>query len=312
MAASPKPIFLDGEEVEQYLLLKDLITCIETSFVQFSNKDDGLVQPQRLFLPVSDENFFLLKPAYSKPDKTIATKLLTLYPKNEKEHGLPALQSTVMIYNSENGALQAILDGIAVTDLRTAAASAVAVKHLSPNASTLAIIGTGHQAASHVKLMRELKDFKEIRVYGRTKERRDQFAERWNITACESAEECVKNADVVVTVTSSKTPVLFYKWLKQDALVCIVGAPEPHAREVDDDIMLKSQLITDSYEGANHCGDVILSGARVDGELGDVISGRLAPQFERLRVFKSNGMAIQDLVAGKIVVQNYKLAASSQ
>jgi len=280
---------------------------LEKSFVQFSQKVDGITQPQRLFVPVEDDKYFLVKPACSLLDKTLSAKLLTLYPNNEKEHGLPALQSIVCIFDSETGSLEAVLNGIAVTDLRTAAASAVAVKHLSRDAKILAIIGGGHQAVSHIKLMRELDQFVEIRVFIRSEEKREDFAKQWNVdTTYESVEDTVRDADVIVTVTSSKTAVLFHRWVKPTALVVLVGAPEPTSREADDDLMLQSQVITDSIEASRHGGDVSLSGCEVVGELGSVVAGELEPRWDCVRVFKSNGTALQDLVAGRIVVDNYK------
>jgi len=199
------------------------------------------------------------------------------------------------------------MDGISLTDLRTAAASAVAVRHLSRKGGVLTIIGGGHQAVSHIKLMRVLDHFADIRVFIRSVEKRGKFAEQWSVdTSYESVEDAVRDADVVVTATSSKTAVLFHRWVKATALVVLVGAPEPTSREADDDLMLNSQVITDSMEAAQHGGDVRLSGCHVVGELGRVITGDLEPSWDCVRVFKSNGMALQDLVAGRIVVDNYK------
>ena len=358
-----KPLFLDGEQVENHLPLPALIEAIEKCFVQYSTKVTGVTQPQRLFVPVGgscsgddnkvdggdeggeikdnksdgskgegdegdkrkeekvnsdskgegDGRFFLVKPACSIPDNTISTKLLTLYPHNERDHGLPALQSVLTIFDATTGSLRAVLDGIVVTDLRTAAASVVAVKHLSPfemggGEKVLTIIGGGHQAVSHVKLMRQLHGwFRETRVFIRSPHKREDFASTWNVdTNFETVEDAVHNADVVVTATSSKTPVLFHQWVKPTALVVLVGAPEPTSREADDELMLRGQVFTDSLEAAQHGGDVRLSGCTVVGELGSVVVGNgVAPKWDTVRVFKSNGMALQDLVAGKIVVDNY-------
>lgn len=306
MASHGQALFLNAQEVEQNLPLQELIDGIENSFVQFTTKQEGVSQPQRMVIPVSQKNFFLVKPVCSLPDKTMATKLLTYYPGNEEKNNRPTHQAVVVVFDSDTGSLQGVLDGVAITDMRTAAATAVAVKHLSREGDDiLAIIGTGHQAASHIKLLRKIRNFKEIRVYSRSKERREAFAELWNVTACESAESAVKNADVIVTVTMSATPVLSKEWVKVNALVNIVGAPLPTTREVDDGIMHCSQIIADTAEGSYaSAGDIILSKAKIDGELGDVINGNLKVDFDRMRVFKSNGMAIQDLVAGKIVVAN--------
>jgi len=274
-----KPLYLDQDEVETNLPLPELIDAIEKCFVQYSQKVSGITQPQRLFMPVGEDEegkFFLVKPACSLPDNTLCTKLLTLYPNNEQQHQLPALQSVLTIFNATTGSLEAVLDGIAVTDLRTAAATVVAVKHLTPRVEgvverkVLTIIGGGHQAVSHIKLFRQISDwFSETRVFIRSSHKRTDFSNKWNVdTSFESVEDAVRGADIIVTCTSSKTAVLYHKWVKPTSLVVLVGAPEPTSREVDDDMMLKGHVFTDSMEAAQHGGDVRLSRCVVVGEVG--------------------------------------------
>jgi len=306
-----KPLFMDNGQVENNLPLDKLIEGIERSFVQFSSQVEGVVQPQRMVLNVQNDDLFFIKPAVSLPDKTLCAKLLTLYPENEDKHKRPSHQAIVTIFDSETGSLEAVLDGVAVTDLRTAAATAVACKYLAPSGddNILTLIGTGHQAISHLKLLRAVSAYKEIRVCSRGNfERAKTFALQWGVKAVESIEEGVKGAHVVVTVTkSSAEPVVLWKWLKPNALVAIVGSPVPSQRDVDSATMLNSMVIADTSSGASaSSGDVIQSECKIDGELGDVISGKLKVEWDRTRVFKSCGMAIQDLVAGRIVVDTYK------
>ncbi|XP_066910907.1 ketimine reductase mu-crystallin-like [Clytia hemisphaerica] len=308
-----KPLFLDGEQVEQHLPLLDLLDGIEKSFVNYSNKIEGLIHPQRLVLNVQNNDLFFVKPVVSTPDKTICTKLLTLFPENEAKYQVPSHQAIVTVFDSDTGSLQAVMDGVAVTDLRTAAASAIARKHLAPrgNSNILAIVGTGHQAVSHVKLFRAVSGYKEIRVCSRSNpQRAQQFAKQWGIKAASSVQEGVRDADIVVTVTkSSAQPVVLYEWLKPNALVVIVGSPISSQRDVDSSTMLNSIVVADSKPGAMETsGDVIQSGCEVHGELGEVIGGKMKVGFDKMRVFKSSGLAVQDLVAGKIVVQNYRKA----
>eukprot|EP00111_Clytia_hemisphaerica_P024869 TCONS_00073309-protein len=308
-----KPLFLDGEQVEQHLPLLDLLDGIEKSFVNYSNKIEGLIHPQRLVLNVQNNDLFFVKPVVSTPDKTICTKLLTLFPENEAKYQVPSHQAIVTVFDSDTGSLQAVMDGVAVTDLRTAAASAIARKHLAPrgDSNILAIVGTGHQAVSHVKLFRAVSGYKEIRVCSRSNpQRAQQFAKQWGIKAASSVQEGVRDADIVVTVTkSSAQPVVLYEWLKPNALVVIVGSPISSQRDVDSSTMLNSIVVADSKPGAMETsGDVIQSGCEVHGELGEVIGGKMKVGFDKMRVFKSSGLAVQDLVAGKIVVQNYRKA----
>eukprot|EP00795_Rhopilema_esculentum_P009324 gene9324-17024_t len=277
---------------------KDLIDFIEKGLKNFSGKfpgdDGGVVQPVRTAVDVKEYGGVLLSmPAYSSNDGILSTKLVSLYSENS-ELGLPSHQGVVVSFDPKTGTPSAVLDAESITNLRTAAATAVATKHLaSPDAKVLAIIGCGHQAQSHIELLKYVKEFSE-RKY-----------EKVNAKPCESVEVAVKDADVIVTVTLSKVPVVFGKWTKQNCLINIIGACRPDWREVDDDIMQNSQVIVDTTEGAlKESGDVILSKAEILGELGNVISGSIQIDFSKRRVFKSLGMALEDGIAAKIVLEN--------
>lgn len=307
-----KPLFLDSDQVNQHLPLNELITGIEASFVNFSNKVEGLVQPSRLVMKVQNEDLFLVKPVISTPDKVLCTKLLTLFPENEARYQVPSHQAVVTLFDSDTGSLMGVMDGVAVTDLRTAAATAVARKYLAPpgDDNILCIVGTGHQAVSHLKLFKAVSKYKEIRVCSRgSPERAAEFAAAWDVRSAASVRDGVRDADIVVTVTrSSADPVVLYEWLKPGCLVAIVGSPVPSQRDVDTPTMVNSMVVADSTESSmKSSGDVIQSACKVHGELGDVISGKLKVEdWGRTRVFKSNGMAIQDLVAAKIVITNFR------
>lgn len=305
-----KALFLNNDEVEKNLPLPDLLDGIQKSFVHYTNKIKGIVQPQRVVLNVQNNDLFFVKPCISTPDKTICTKLLTLFPENESRYNIPSHQAVVTIFNSETGTLDAVMDGVAITDLRTAAATAVARKFLAPlgDGNILTIVGTGHQAVSHLKLMKEVSGYKEVRVCSRGNfKRAEEFAVKWGVSAFATVEEGVSGADIVIIVTkSSAEPVVKFEWLKPTAFVAIVGAPVPSQRDVDDGVMLNSMVVADSTSGSYaQSGDVIQSKCKVSGELGEVINGNLEIVWDKIRVFKSNGLAIQDLVAGRIVVNNY-------
>ena len=301
-----KPLFLDENDVLENLPFEQLFTGIEQGFVNYTTKKVN--QPGRMIISVGVKNSFLVKPVVSEPNKGIATKLLTLYPDNESQHGLPSHQAVVTLFDLETGSLQGVLDGAAITDIRTAVATAVAVKHLSKKeAKVLAVIGTGHQGKSHINALRELNQFDKIRVYSRTKEKREKFAEDMNVIACNSVEEATKNADVIVTATLSEVPYLSVKYVKKGALINIVGAAFPNMREVHDELMHSSQIFTDSIEESyKSCGDIIASKATIDGELGSVIEGKLEVDWNRTRIFKSNGLGVQDLIAAKIVIETFR------
>jgi alanine dehydrogenase len=186
--------------------------------------------------------------------------------------------------------------------MRTAAVSAVATKLLAKaDASVLALIGAGVQARSHLQALRLVRDFREVRVY--SPRSAAAFAHEFGITAAASAEDAVRGADVIVTATTSQTPVLNGAWLSPGAHINAVGAPRPDWRELDDELLRRARIVVDSRAAAPvESGDVIAAG-HIEAELGEVVSGtvpgRTSP--EEITLFKSLGMAVEDIVAADLV-----------
>ncbi|XP_004210131.3 ketimine reductase mu-crystallin [Hydra vulgaris] len=304
------PKFYSANDVNRCLSNESerLIEVIEESFVTFSTKQAGFIQPQRMAVNITEYNSLMMKPCISLSNQIASFKILTINQLNEINFGLPVIQGVIVVFDTISGSVNAIVDAISVTDRRTAAASAVAIKHLCKESDTiLAIIGTGHQGASHVQLLSAYKKFSEIRVFSRTKENCHAFAKKYNCIPCDSVKNAVKDADIIVTATTSISPVLFKKWIKHGCLIIAVGAPLCNQRELDDEIMLTSQIFTDTEEGAYaSAGDVILSNAKIHGELGNVINKTINIDWNTTRVFKSNGMAVQDLVTVKLILDKDK------
>jgi ornithine cyclodeaminase/alanine dehydrogenase-like protein (mu-crystallin family) len=182
--------------------------------------------------------------------------------------------------------------------------SAAATKLLAPeNSKVLAILGSGVQARSHIEALRLVRNFEEVRGWSPTKSHAEEFAEEIGARST-SAEEAVRDADVVVTVTSSKTPVLKGAWLKRGCHVNAVGACRPDWRELDDDAM-RNLLFVDSREAAmKESGDVILSGAKIYAELGEALSGKIDNHADETTIFKSLGMAVEDIAAALLVYRS--------
>jgi thiomorpholine-carboxylate dehydrogenase len=199
------------------------------------------------------------------------------------------------------------MDGRLITGMRTAAVSAAATKLLaSLNARVLAILGSGVQARSHVEALRLVRQFEEIRVWSPTLEHAKRFAEEIGATAMSSPQEAARDADVIVTVTGSKAPVLKGDWLKPGCHVNAIGACRPDWRELDDEAMQKNVVFVDSREGAlKESGDVILSGAKIYAEIGEALAGQIPAQANATTIFKSLGMAVEDIAAATLVYHSY-------
>jgi len=298
---SDQPIFLNEQAVRRHLRMANLIPVMEKALIDFSA--GKVTQPVRSVIKVDPPGGFLgLMPA-STPEG-LGLKAVTFYPSNA-ECGLPTHMATIFLVDPQTGTPLAIIDGRLITEMRTAAVSAVATKLLAaPESKILAILGSGVQARSHVEALKLVRHFEEIRVWSPTKERATQFAKEIGATAF-AAEGAVRGADVVVTVTSSTTPVLKGSWLKPGCHVNAVGACRPDWRELDDDAMQKSVIFVDSREGAmKESGDVILSGAKIYAELGEALSGRTPPVVDETTIFKSLGMAVEDIAAALLVFRS--------
>jgi ornithine cyclodeaminase/alanine dehydrogenase-like protein (mu-crystallin family) len=241
-------------------------------------------------------------PAFT-PDG-LGLKAVTFYPSNVK-HGIPTHMATIFLVDPETGAPWAIMDGTLITEMRTAAVSAVATKLLaSPEAKILAVLGSGVQARSHVEALGLVRQFEEIRVWSPTKQRADRFAKEIGASSL-SAEQAVRGADVIVTATSSKEPVLKGSWLKPGCHVNAVGACRPDWRELDDDAMQRNIVFVDSRDGAmKESGDVILSEAKICAELGEALAGKVPPRENETTIFKSLGMAVEDIAAATLVYRS--------
>jgi ornithine cyclodeaminase/alanine dehydrogenase-like protein (mu-crystallin family) len=197
----------------------------------------------------------------------------------------------------------AVLDGRLITEMRTAAASAVATQRLArANASVLAILGSGVQAGSHLAALRHVRSFKEVRVW--SPRNAAAFAQRHGVKAAATAADAVRGADVVVVAANATTPVLQGRWLAPGTHVNAIGATRPEWRELDDDLVKTARIFVDSREAAlRESGDVIAAQSEVT-EIGAVVAGT-APgrrSAQEITLFKSVGVAVEDVAAAALVL----------
>jgi ornithine cyclodeaminase/alanine dehydrogenase-like protein (mu-crystallin family) len=287
---------LDDAAVRRLLDPAELIPAMEQALAAFSA--GSVVQPTRLTVPVADYRGFLgLMPAYT--GSALGAKLVTFYPENRN---VPTHHATILLFDPATGRPLVSLDGQLITEVRTAVVSAVATRHLArPDAKVLAILGSGVQARSHLAALRLVREFREIRVWSPRHAR--AFAEEHGVHAAASAEDAVRGADVVVTVTTSRTPVLRGEWLKPGSHINAVGAARPDWRELDDETLRRAKVYVDSREAALvESGDVMAGGAIV-GEIGDVIAGA-APgrtSSDEITLFKSLGLAVEDVATAELL-----------
>lgn len=270
--------------------------------------------PLRSMVPFEGAaGFMATMPAWrGGSDPVFSLKSLVIAPDNPAR-GLDTHQGTVTLFDGETGVPRAILDASAVTSVRTAAVSAVATRVLARSeARVLAILGAGVQGRAHLRALPAVREFDEVRVYSPSVEHAQALADG-RATVSPSAEAAVRGADVVVLATSSPEPVIRREWLSPGAHVNAIGASVPSSRELDVETVAACSFYCDSRESVrNEAGEFRLAveqGAitgeeHVRAELGEVLAG-MAPGrtgSEELTVFRSLGMAVEDLAAAERAV----------
>ena len=295
-------MYVPESEVRAALTYKALIPAIRQALIDYSA---GLVvQPPRTIMRAGNaedhrNGCFATMPVIA--GDVMAVKNVTFYPCND-ELGLPTHMAIIELLRRATGEPLAVMDGRLITEMRTAAVSAVALAALaSAGVRSLGILGSGVQARSHLQAFHHvMPGLTEIRIWSRTTGNAERLAAEAGARAT-SIEEAA-SADVVLTVTASAVPVLEGKWLADKALVISVGATGATVRELDDHATQSSYIVAECKAAAEReSGDIVLSGTKVDAEIGQILAGRVPAPVGRRILFKSVGMAIEDLTAARLV-----------
>ena len=302
-------IWLNEANVRAVLPLDDLIGAMEGALIALSCGE--VRQPVREVIEAGVGNFFATMPALLTTGPAMGAKLVTVYHENG-HRGLPTHQAAIVLQDASNGSLLAVMDGRYITEMRTAAVSAVAVRKLArAGARTLALIGSGVQAGSHLAALRLVWNFDEVRCWSPTAANLRRFIDAHpEVQPSESVERAVDGADVVVLVSGAVTPIVFSEWIAPGALVIGVGACRPYQREMEGKLVARGRLIVDSRAAAlRESGDIVMAinegefGAEhVAGELGEVLAGRIAGRTsdDEVIVVKPLGQAVEDVAAAQL------------
>jgi thiomorpholine-carboxylate dehydrogenase len=291
-------MLLKEDDIRALLGMEELIPAMADALRDLSA--GKVEQPLRQVLPVAEhQGFFAVMPAYGG---ALGAKLVTFYPNNKS---VPTHHAMILLFRPETGEPLVTMDGRLITEMRTAAVSALATDALArADASVLAILGSGVQARSHLAALRIVRRFREVRVW--SPRNANEFARQSNVSAATSAEAAVRGADVIVVATAATTPVLMGEWLSPGVHINAVGATRPNWRELDDDVLRKARIYVESREAAmKESGDIIAAG-KIFAEIGEVVAGSKngRESDEEITLFKSVGVAIEDIAAADLVYRN--------
>jgi ornithine cyclodeaminase/alanine dehydrogenase-like protein (mu-crystallin family) len=311
------PLWLSESEVHHALAMGELIDAMQTALITFSSGE--AIQPVRTAFEFGPRAFFAAMPACDPGSGLIGAKLVSVVMDNAAKD-LPSHQALIALFDRATGAVLAIADGRYITEARTAAVSTVSARHLArQDAHTLAIIGSGVQARSHLDALPLVRDFREIRAWSPNRVNLQTFVGTApvRVHAAASAKEAVRDADVVVLATSAVNPVLHSDWIAPGTHVIAVGACRPTQREMDGALLGRATVVVDSRAAALvESGDILMAiteghitSDSIHAELGEIASGRKPGRqsAEQITIFKSLGLAIEDVVSAGLA---YRRAAA--
>jgi alanine dehydrogenase len=320
-------LLLREDDVRALLPMTDLIGAMRDALVQYSS--GAAQQPLRTVLELGEtKSFFGIMPASLTTPAAVGTKLVTVFAAN-RDIGLPSHLATIALLDPATGQLAALVDGRFITEARTGAVSAVSVDFLAQHdAGTLAILGSGVQARSHLEAVVCVRRLTEVRVWSPDEGRRTAFAREMTgrvnvrVQPVASARHAVDGADLIVLATSSATPVVVSDWVPDGAHICAVGACRPTHREMDAALVARARTFVDSRIGAfAEAGDIVLAleeGAigreHIAGELGEVAAGMVKGRetTSQVTLFKSLGMAVEDVAAAHLAWVRAKMRGLGQ
>lgn len=317
-----KILILNHDEVVQLLPMAECIGVMREALIRLAR---GQVhQPLRMIVrPPDAVGVMGLMPSYmSGDDAAYGLKTVCVFPENPSQ-GKDAHQGSVMLFNAETGELQAMMNASAVTAIRTAAVSGVATDLLArEDAHELAIVGAGVQARTHLAAMSCVRSIERCRIASRTIEHARQLVDEMSdrfpfpLAAVETVEQALADADLIVTATNAKEPVLKREWISPGVHLNVVGSSSPKSREVDTATMAAAALFVDRRESTlNEAGDYLFAASEgaigpdhIRAELGELLTGskrgRTSP--DEITLFKSLGLAVEDLAAAAYLYKKAK------
>ena len=307
---------LSEKQVQSLIDIDELIAALERAHIQYSTGKADM--PVRLVVPLPQiQGRITSMPGYLNEDNALGMKVVTYF-QNNPQQNLPAILATILLFSAESGKLIAAMDGGYITAIRTACASALATKALAnPETPTLGILGAGVQARAHIQALARVRKLRTIKIYSPSVNSAARIKQSMEeeiaipINIAKSGEEVVRSADLLVTVTTAKEPIVKSEWLKSGTHINAVGSHRPDLREIDGATLARAKVVVDSKEAIMaECGDILLAlkensitEANIHGEIGEILAGTKPGRTsaDEITLYKSVGIAIQDVATAQLV-----------
>ena len=314
-------LILTETDIRRLLSIDDVIENVELAFKHKGLKQVQMPAKSYLFYHKYDGDLRIM-PSYFEGLDISGVKIVNVHPKNPMKHRLPTVMATIILVDPKSGAPLAVMGGGWITAMRTGAAGGIAAKFLAKTDSkVIGIIGAGVQARTQLAVLkRVLKRIEDVRVADIQKAAREKYSKEMaeklglNVRAVDSIKEAVKDADIVVTITPSRSPIIRSEWIGTGVHINAIGADAPGKQELEPELLKRAKIVIDDWEQASHSGEInvplskgIITRKDIWGELGEVIAGlkpgRTSP--DEITIFDSTGLAIQDSITAEVA---YKMA----
>ncbi len=313
-------LLISEQDIRKAVTMKEMIEAVKSAFIMMTRGECDV--PLRTVIAHEDgESSFLFMPAYAPGMNAASLKVVNIFPHNG-DKGLATAPGQILLIDGDTGYVSALIDGTCVTRLRTGASTGAAFDVLAKKECRKgALIGTGGQAMAQLEAMASVRQLREISIYDLNKDRCRAFAEavRHNpafqdilITAADNSDQCVRDADLIITVTVSADPVFDGRLIKAGATISAVGTYEPHKHELDPVAVTRaSKIICDWREAVlAESGDLLIPLSEglitpndIRGSLGDVLTGALPAREndDEIIIYETVGIAMQDLAAAQLI-----------
>jgi len=317
-------LILSRKDLEAVMTMKETIEVVEHAFRELTMGTARM--PTRVGLTVFDKAGWMgVMPAYLSGIGSLAAKIVAVFEDNPSKHNLPTVLATLTLNDASTGYPLAFMEGTYITAMRTGAAGGVAAKYLArKDAKTVGIFGTGVQARTQLLAVNEVRDVEKVYAFDILANQSRKFAEEMNkaigadIKTVNSPEIVVKKSEIIVTATTSRTPVFDGKLLKQGTQINAIGSFRPDARELDDNAILRSKVVVDSKEAAlAEAGDIVIplkdkviNETHIYAEIGEIITGKKHGRIsdDEITLFKSVGLGVQDAAAAHLAYKKAREA----
>jgi alanine dehydrogenase len=312
-------LVLSEKNVKNLLSIKEVIVAVESAFKMKGLGRTQMPVKQYLFMEKHNGDLRTM-PAYLEETDVATVKVVNSHPDNPKKFGLPTVMATIILVDPKTGAPKAVMGGGWITALRTGAAGAVASKYLAnPNPKTVGLVGAGIQAKTQLMgLLQVFKTIKEAKVWDINTQASGNYAkemnadQRVNVCVAKDTKNVVQDADILVTATPSRKPLVSAEWIHEGTHINCIGADAPGKQELDPAILVKSKIVVDDIEQSIHGGEInvpitlgLLKPEDVWGDICEIVAGlkRGRTSIDEITVFTSTGLSIQDAATAEVAYQ---------